>query len=835
LGQSTPQVSIIDNGQGNITVDVSDPSDPAYGIRGVWHYGSAWASKGQSGGNLYELYNKRTSLVTNLVSMTDWGTGSSKPIQPGIGGTGVTSIYASDVNQKPPDNQDVGFSDFIADNNESAVPTPGSPYTAYVDDNPASPDFGNAVLTFSYRVHNQSTNKEWYRIDKRWVIKPDSTINLSVTWTMLEDGAFSEPGTRLRWSRDGGWDRWLKYGADWTTPSYKYLLSTTNLANKYLAPGTGAGMDGRVVYESWDILNTFNPDWLALSGSANTPPVKITATPGYNLGPSGFSPTIEESVAQQIVRFYSGQLVTIGEHASAWMAWWGGNPPDGERYVALARDATWTDSFKIELPASNYALLDKTPTERYGPEITSVNVNDIDTTATVSWNTDVPATGVVELLIDNVWTVKGNISLLSTNHSFYLTGLQPGFPYAYRVKSTDVSGHESISFDTNFTKRITDGPRGGDCESVGKWNASTKTCTLTQDLVALTDNAIEITGDGITLDGNGHMVSGNGNGNGNGVYIKGRTGVTVKNLTIQNISYGIRLVSSSSNNIISNITNTDSGIYLDTYSNSNTIKNNSVTGAGFSAIALIDSSSNTIADNYASATYYTIMLYKGNSNILTGNNIDSHSYGIYLMGADNNTIIGNTINSELNIYSSDNNIVYHNNFLSGRVIANNSVGNIFNLQTPDGGNYFSNWITPDNNHDGFVDSPYVFSGGQDNLPWTTQNGWQQGKPSLTLNRPTTHWARYADYLMRKLSVTWTLTNNGSIDALDVIINSSIDTNGVSINMLASPLPFTVSSRISAYGGSASCTLVYDIPDGVGSWRSKLTGQAKDITRSVYSY
>jgi len=51
---------------------------------------------------------------------------------------------------------------------------------------------------------------------------------------------------------------------------------------------------------------------------------------------------------------------------------------------------------------------------------------------------------------------------------------------------------------------------------------------------------------------------------------------------------------------------------------------------------------------------------------------------------------------------------------------------MFNLAKPVGCNYWSDWTTPDDDRDGFVDEPYVISewvGLQDNLPWTVSNGW----------------------------------------------------------------------------------------------------------------
>lgn len=1406
-------VTLTDNGQGNITVDVSDPSDSTYGIKGVWHYGDTWASKGQGGGNLYELYYKASdqSLIKNLVSMVDWGWGRSRPIQTGIGGTGNTCIYAAST--APGQYGDYGFSDFICDNNASALPTAGSPYSAYVETDPASPDFGSAILTFHYTVHNQDSGREWYGIDKVWKIRPDKTIDLTIDWHILSDGYFAEPAMRAKWTRDRQWERWIKYGSDWQNPSYKYLLSTTNLASKYLAPGTGTGMQGRVVYESWDILNMFDPDWLAITGSTQAPAVKISGVPGFTFGPPAFRPTIEQSVIQNVEQFYNVGEVTLGEHASAWTSWWGGNPSYSYRYIPLSAGTTWTDMFKFNLIANNASLLDKTPTERYGPEITGVNVNDVDTTATVSWNTDVPATGGVEFLINNVWTVKGQNNSFLTSHSFYLTGLQPGFPYAYRVKSTDAAGHESVSFDTNFTKRMTDGPGGGDCKSVGKWDAATKTCTLTQDVVALTDNGIEIASDGVTLDGKEVKEDGTevyhsifGNGSGNGVFLNGRNGVTVRNVTVKNFNtgfydyvigndgdlfvnneasgntngfyahgfrskyennsstgnreagfivgyyqqtlegntasnnrwgyvlnggsstfknntatsnadtgikidgqsksyvltgnimnnnkynfdagandhlitqpnnidtsnlvdgkpiyyltnasnvtfdatsnagtfyciycdnvsmtgtdlknnrhgvylyqtknsrvenisisgtevgiglygsgvsnatnniitgndidsgdmYGIYLssaianqisynsvrgtkarynfgilVDSSQNNtflendvstctdgillrvadgnsLLNNSINSNqigiylnesklntiqgniglgnsTGIQIDEYTNSdpngqkpNALVNNNFSGGGSgiyvehtngitvtgnnvsnngtginlycsndsqvsgnlansneaggfsiygsnnlisdnmanlnksdagvvvggcwqndykgnnnkiigntasfnnrsglevgsgtgnkinnniannnedSGIALDNNSNTELLNNETNSNTYSGMRLQGiNSSVLKGNkmsgnlwnfwlwgssdtdydndidtsnltegrpvyyirnannqvfdemtnastfycincsnvtitgiNVTKNLYGIYLWnnhdvnlvnfsasdnlwgtmvnnsshilvrnavfstiesgfggfgldleassfvtfenstvttatgyysglnsaGAGDNTVRNNNFTSGSIFVKGDRNTIYNNNFLGNIAnIYSEGIDNKFSIDTPAGGNYWSNWTSPDDNHDGFVDNPYVFTGGQDNLPWTTQNGWQKGKPSLTLNHPTVYWASYVDYLMRKLSVTWTLTNNGTIDALNAVITDSFDTNGVSISMLSSPLPFTVSSNIPAYGGSASFTLVYDVPGSVGSWRNSLEGRAQDVAGTTYTY
>lgn len=60
------------------------------------------------------------------------------------------------------------------------------------------------------------------------------------------------------------------------------------------------------------------------------------------------------------------------------------------------------------------------------------------------------------------------------------------------------------------TKFIKDNATGGDCSTIGIWDSSTKTCTLTKDL----NETIQIDSDGITVDGNGHTSTGSQTGSG---------------------------------------------------------------------------------------------------------------------------------------------------------------------------------------------------------------------------------------------------------------------------------------------------------------------------------
>jgi nitrous oxidase accessory protein NosD len=91
-----------------------------------------------------------------------------------------------------------------------------------------------------------------------------------------------------------------------------------------------------------------------------------------------------------------------------------------------------------------------------------------------------------------------------------------------------------------------------------------------------------------------------------------------------------------------------------------------------------------------------------------------------------------------------NNLIYNNNFIDNYRQASAFADNVFNLSEAEGGgNYWSNWCPPehpDSDGDGFVDEPYVFYGGPDNLPWAIPNGWVNQAPlgySKRLGQPGT--------------------------------------------------------------------------------------------------
>ena len=214
----------------------------------------------------------------------------------------------------------------------------------------------------------------------------------------------------------------------------------------------------------------------------------------------------------------------------------------------------------------------------------------------------------------------------------------------------------------------------------------------------------------------------------NGIWL----GNSNNNNLIANTSYskitGIDLYRSSDNTLVGNTANATQqyGIRIRTSSSRNTLIGNTTNANSIAGLTIVSNSHyNTLADNIITLNRDGIRVTQSShSNILTNNEVQSNTiFGILVGSSDENELTDNTVsnNGSYGVYVSfaDNNRVYNNNFISNGIQArvSNGTGNIFNLSKPEGGgNNWSNWSCPDLDGDGFVDQPYVFSGGQDNLP-----------------------------------------------------------------------------------------------------------------------
>ncbi|MEK7657812.1 MAG: NosD domain-containing protein [Patescibacteria group bacterium] len=174
--------------------------------------------------------------------------------------------------------------------------------------------------------------------------------------------------------------------------------------------------------------------------------------------------------------------------------------------------------------------------------------------------------------------------------------------------------------------------------------------------------------------------------------------------------------------IIANINSSNhySGIYV-SRSNNNTLIDNTASNNDYDGIVIDNSFNNTLINNIASNNNrYGILFYHSGSNILTSSAILNNFHGIYFT-------------------SSNNNQIYNNNFINNQTQINAYISNnIFNLSSPIGGNYWSDFdeLTEgciDLNSNNFCDFSYVFTGGQDNYPWTIQNGWATNQQPIFSN------------------------------------------------------------------------------------------------------
>ena len=300
------------------------------------------------------------------------------------------------------------------------------------------------------------------------------------------------------------------------------------------------------------------------------------------------------------------------------------------------------------------------------------------------------------------------------------------------------------------TKCVTE-PSGGDCSSIGKWDAASKTCTLTGDL---TGESIQIAGNGITLDGGGHTVTGasvRGFPQPYGIYVEEQTDVTVTRLSVRRFQAGIELRRCSScvatSNTVSGCTRV--GIEL-SESNHNTIGDNTLS-AGGDGIVVQRSAENILKGNLAESNRDSgIILNSGSSgNTVTRNTARMNSGGIALGGASShNTINDNDVvaNKHLGIalyFFSNENLVTNNRITGNGVGVTNGAG-ILLMQAS--GNQFSTNTVAGNSRGiwlSYPDTDAFLGGGNevyhnnfiDNQTQALITGWRSTPDSFSKQAP----------------------------------------------------------------------------------------------------
>ena len=246
---------------------------------------------------------------------------------------------------------------------------------------------------------------------------------------------------------------------------------------------------------------------------------------------------------------------------------------------------------------------------------------------------------------------------------------------------------------------------------------------------------------GNTIDSNQNAMAMD-NSNGNAITF---------NFMTNNNNMGFEIFGSTNNIISGNDIGGNNAFGLKiTNSPGNEITDNEITFNDGDGLVLENSEGNIITDNDIKSNMGDgIRLLNSNKNKLMGNlidasmpNIDSGGLGdgIFIENSQLNTISKNDIiNNEangINLFDSSDNIIINNNFVNNpnQILDDFGVDNQFNQPLPICGNYYDIFdesgdgcqdVAPAN---GICDDPFVFSGGEDSLPWTKPNGWLNPPP-----------------------------------------------------------------------------------------------------------
>jgi parallel beta-helix repeat protein len=323
--------------------------------------------------------------------------------------------------------------------------------------------------------------------------------------------------------------------------------------------------------------------------------------------------------------------------------------------------------------------------------------------------------------------------------------------------------------------------------------------------------------------------------NGGSVILVNCSNITVKGLEIKNNSHGILLINTSSSTITeNNLENNLNGLVLSFNSNNNQIIGNRI-NKNSSGLEIHKSSGNLVRKNKIA----------NNGSFTTG------GYGIFLYVSSGNALIENEIlNNNIStstigllLLYSDSNRIYHNNFINNsRQISSDGWPNSFDNGYPSGGNYWSDYDTPeegcvDGDKNGFCDEPYKFSGGQDNYPFVKENGWEIPKILISevyYNPDSSHGATGTNEWMNE----WVELRNLDDKEIDISGWTISDNYGTTTIPKSPPIPprgFTIITPTTSTfdfwpeipGGTIKIVLNRKIGNGLSNEADKIVLRDKD--------
>jgi parallel beta-helix repeat protein len=214
---------------------------------------------------------------------------------------------------------------------------------------------------------------------------------------------------------------------------------------------------------------------------------------------------------------------------------------------------------------------------------------------------------------------------------------------------------------------------------------------------------------------------------GNGICLENAMNGKIENVRNDN-NWNAIFLALSSNNIVKGCSSQNSrrGIFLD-HSSMNLIENCSFSN-NVGGIVLLSSEFNIIRNCTASSNETGVLLTFSKNNEVTACTVSKSKVGIFLESSFGNVIKGCTVENSsfggiaiipvAGYESSDNNRIYHNNFLNNPNQAYENGSNYWDNGYPSGGNYWSDYAGVDMDNDGIGDTPYSIPGSnnQDHYP-----------------------------------------------------------------------------------------------------------------------